>query len=67
MNVATTVQARLNLKYKPVAFISENLARKFASQSRSDVVMLGEDSRYWVVCLADAEKMNRAGYEYVTY
>lgn len=53
----------LKLKYRPVVVRDEVTAQCIAERTRANVVMLG-DGAYWVVCLADAERLNRAGYEY---
>jgi hypothetical protein len=52
-------------KYQPFKFISRELAFAFANRSdKFTAVMLGDDSRYWVVCPADASRLERAGYEW---
>lgn len=53
----------LKLKYRPVVVRDEVTAFRIADRTKAGTVILGEDA-YWVVCLADAERLNRAGYEY---
>ena len=43
------------------AVYAANYGRKKAS-----MILLGDDSKYWVVCLADGEKLLKAGYECAT-
>ena len=64
MSTTKTIQQVLKLKYEPVAFRDRALAESAARRCRAGTVMLGEDERYLVVCLADAARMERAGYEY---
>lgn len=53
----------LKLKYRPVVVRDEATAFRIADGTKAGTVILGENA-YWVVCLADAERLNRAGYEY---
>lgn len=53
----------MNLKYQPDKFRSRELAFSCATR-RGWCVMLGDDGRYWVVCLADAARLEAAGYEW---
>lgn len=64
MTTTKTIQISLNLKYEPVAYRSRELALSAAWRQKAGTVMLGENDRYLVVCLADAAKMEKAGYEY---
>ena len=64
MSTTKTIQQVLKLKYEPVAFRSRELAMSAARRCKASTVMLGENERYLVVCLADAAKMEKAGYEY---
>lgn len=52
-----------SLKHSPMKFNSLALANSFADKA-GWVVMLGDDCRFWVVCFADAAKLERAGYEF---
>jgi hypothetical protein len=61
---AKNIQTTLGLKYCPDAFRSLRLATLCAARSRAGAVMLGEHGTYYVVCLADAAKMEAAGYEW---
>ena len=46
-------------------FRDRALAESWAGHAvRSQVVMLGDDGRYWVVSPADAARLERLGYEY---
>ena len=62
-DAARNAAENLKLKYRPVVVRDEVTAQCIAERTRGNVVMLGEDA-FWVVCLADAERLNRAGYEY---
>jgi len=45
-------------------FRQSELAFSFADRAtKSMLVVLGDDERYWVVTMADAERLIRAGYE----
>lgn len=59
------VKQALNLRYTPTAYNHREFA--FASLERAVkpcwVVMLGDNCKYWVVCMSDAAKLERAGYE----
>lgn len=65
---AQTARDELGLKYAPSVIRDEGIARRIAANRRAGCVMLGpcddEGGVYWVVCLADAERLARAGYEY---
>ena len=60
---AETARKVLGLKYSPVVARNEATATRIAERWTCGVVMLGDDA-YWVVCLADAQRLARAGYEY---
>lgn len=53
----------LGLKYTPDVFRSEDLARQAANRRKAGTVMLGEGA-FWVVCLADAARLEAAGFEW---
>jgi hypothetical protein len=53
------------MKYEPIKFIDRNNAFSFAARClKSMWVMLGDDDRFWVVCPADASRLEKQGYEY---
>ena len=55
----------MTLKYQPFKFNSRERAFAFANHcEKAMAVMLGDDAKFWVVCLADAARMERAGYEW---
>ncbi|MBN8597224.1 MAG: hypothetical protein J0L78_06080 [Planctomycetes bacterium] len=60
---AAKARTALGLRYLPVVIRSESSAFAVADRTSASVVMLGEDA-FWVVCLADAAKLERAGYEW---
>jgi hypothetical protein len=62
-DAATKTQAALGLRYTPEVFRDGALAFSAAARSKACTVMLGEDA-FWVVCLADAERLENAGFEY---
>jgi hypothetical protein len=70
MKTLTTkdLQAKLGLRYEPIAFRSLERAKSYASRcTKSMWVVLGDhdgdEGVAWVVCPADFEKLVRAGYE----
>lgn len=45
-------------------FSSEAAARRFRDNAiKAMLIILGDDMRYWVVTMADGERLIRAGYE----
>jgi hypothetical protein len=62
-NAAKATQTALGLKYTPEVFRDEASAFSAASHAKARTVMLGEDA-FWVVCLADAARLEKAGFEY---
>ena len=64
MNTITFKQ-QLGLRYEPSRFISKRLAEMWsANTTKPSLIILGCDSRFWVVCPADGSKLNKIGYEY---
>lgn len=62
-DAAEAAKKALGLKRTPVVFRDGDLAKRCAARGRAETVMLG-DGAFWIVCLADAERLNNAGYEY---
>lgn len=61
---ADNAQKALGLKYRPVVIRNEQIAWSIADRcTKPQIVMLGDDA-YWVVCPADAARLEKAGYEY---
>jgi hypothetical protein len=60
---ARAAHARLGLRHQPVVVRSQESAFSIADHTSAGTVVLGEGA-YWVVCLADAERLVSAGYEY---
>jgi len=52
------------LRHEPEYFRNLGNARSYAARGKCSVVMLGDDERFWVVCLADAARLERAGLEW---
>jgi hypothetical protein len=64
MNNSNTKQVA-GLKYQPIRFINLSLAIEHAANCiKPQRVMLGDDSRFWIVCPADAARLEAMGYEY---
>lgn len=62
---ATKVGTNLGLAYPPEVFNDEATAFRVAARwAKRGAVMLGDNGQYWVVCLADAVKLEAAGYEW---
>ena len=53
-----------NLKYQPLKFNSHALANSCANRMNAGAVMLGNDGKFWVVCMADAARLEAAGFEW---
>lgn len=65
METATTSRVAYGLKYEPAKFHDRELAfRSLNSHIKPQRVMLGDDGKFWVVCPADASRLERAGLEY---
>jgi hypothetical protein len=62
-DAANKTQTALGLKYTPEVFRDEATAFSAAARTNAGTVMLGEDA-FWVVCLADAARLEKAGFEY---
>ena len=62
-DAANKTKDALNLKYRPVVVRNEASAFSIAARTKAGVVMLGEGA-FWVVCLADAARLENAGFEY---
>ncbi len=62
-DAAEAARAALRLKYRPVVVRDEGCAFAIAGRTRAGAVILG-DGAYWVVCLADASRLESAGYEW---
>lgn len=62
MNAANKING---LKNQPVRFVNRELAIYHAATCiKPQRVMLGDDGRYWIVCPADASRLEDMGYEY---
>lgn len=47
-------------------FIEERNAREFSNRTnKASAIILGDDGKYWVVTLAEMERLLRAGYEVI--
>ncbi|SNX54868.1 hypothetical protein [Thermoanaerobacterium sp. RBIITD] len=63
VNTNEKIQRIIKAAYK---FESRELAFSFANRCiKSMAVMLGDDENFWVVTLADAAVLEKAGYEWV--
>ena len=62
-DAANAAKTALNLKHRPVVIRNEATAFNLANSTKAGAVMLG-DGAYWVVCLADAARLEQAGYEW---
>jgi len=53
-------------KNTPIKFSSLALANSFANNAiKAMAVMMGDDNKFWVVTMADAARLEKAGYEWV--
>lgn len=62
-DAAAKARGALGLKRLPVVVRSEASAFAIAGRAGGHAVMLGEGA-FWVVCPADAARLERAGYEW---
>jgi hypothetical protein len=61
------LQEKLGLRYRPQRFLNRVLAITCSNNTtKASDVMLGCDGRYWVVCLSDASRLYRQGYQFAT-
>ena len=69
MTLTKQVKKELGLRYEPTAFINPASAREFAATciKKCWVVMLGLENRFWVVCFADASRLQKAGFEFAPF
>jgi len=58
---AANARAALGLRYRPVVIRAQASAFAIAARCKGHAVMLGEGA-FWVVCLADAARLDAAGY-----
>jgi hypothetical protein len=63
VDAANKAKAALGLRDRPVVIRSEASAHAIAGRTKAGAVMLG-DGAFWVVCLADAARLEAAGYEW---
>lgn len=55
----------MTTKNAPIKFISLATANYVADNALIPMaVMMGDDERFWVVTMADAQRLDRAGYEW---
>ncbi len=66
LDAARETATALNLRHAPEVIRDEATAFKIAASTRAGAVMLGEGA-YWVVCLADAARLETAGYEWAPH
>jgi hypothetical protein len=62
-DAANRAAAALHLRYTPIVVRDEAAAFRIADGVRAQAVMLG-DGAFWVVCPADADRLEAAGYEW---
>jgi hypothetical protein len=52
------------MKIKPYKFTSLENAKSFANRCNKMMgILMGDDSKFWVVCMSDFAKGIRSGYE----
>lgn len=55
-----------NLRYEPTVMSTERAAKSWADHStKLQLIVLGDNGKFWVCCPADAGKLVKAGYEYL--
>lgn len=59
-NLKTTLGLRNNIDQ----FSNRDASFRWANNCiKLHIVMLGDNGKFWVVCFADAQKLNKMGYE----
>lgn len=57
----------LGLRYEPTRFVDRDRAFGYSKNTvKLSCVILGCDGRFWIVCLSDAAKLIKQGYEPAT-
>ncbi|MFN8993198.1 MAG: hypothetical protein ACK5X3_05970 [Pseudomonadota bacterium] len=52
-------------KSAPIKFTSLSTANSFVNNAiKSMAVMMGDDNKFWVVTMADAQRLEKVGYEW---
>lgn len=53
-------------KSAPIKFVSLASAQRFVDHAiKAMAVMMGDDGKFWVVTMADAQRLEKVGYEWV--
>lgn len=60
------IKIAYGLRHEPMRYRALRLALNaaYVHATKPMCVVLGDDGRYWVVCPADASRLERAGLEY---
>lgn len=59
-----TLKTTLGLRNNPDVLTSRDAAFRWAANcNKLHIVMLGDNEQFWVVCLSDAARLLKAGYE----
>jgi hypothetical protein len=62
--MTTQIKSTYSLKYSPDVFSTREAAFRSTERSvKMAIVMLGENGKFWVVCMADAQRLVKAGFE----
>jgi hypothetical protein len=62
--MTTQIKSTYNLKYSPDVFTTRESAFRSADRSvKMAIVILGEAGKFWVVCMADAQRLVKQGFE----
>ena len=65
VDAAAKAKEALHLKHLPVVVRDQARAFRIAANTKAGAMMLGEGA-FWVVCMADAARLEQAGYEWAT-
>lgn len=58
------IKTAYNLRYRPAIMSSLSAAHANAARClKTHVVILGDNGKYWVVSLSDAQRLQKHGYE----
>ena len=62
--MTTHIKSTYNLKYSPDIFSSREAAFRSAERSvKMSIVILGLNDKFWVVCMADSQRLVKQGFE----
>lgn len=65
LQYTSDLKNRLQLRRRPSVLNKKDAAIRYANNCiKSHFVMIGDDSKYWVVCGSDANRLSKIGYKF---